>query len=105
VSDIDDLATRLRAFAADRDWEHHHTPKNLLLALTGEVGELCAELQWHPTDIAPESWDPELRQRVTAEVADVLIYLVRFADVCGIDPIAAAAQKIERNQTRFPPLP
>ncbi len=83
----------------------HHTPKNLLLAPSGEVGELCAELQWHPTGAPPQEWNADLRERVTDEVADVLIYLVRFADVCGIDPIAAAEQKIERNESRFPPLP
>jgi NTP pyrophosphatase (non-canonical NTP hydrolase) len=102
---LPDLVRQLRTFAAARDWERHHTPKNLLLALSGEVGELCAELQWHPADATPETWDPELRLRVTDEVADVLIYLVRFADVCGIDPVAAAEQKIERNEARFPPLP
>ncbi|WP_300017478.1 nucleotide pyrophosphohydrolase [Pseudonocardia sp.] len=105
MTGVDDLAGRLRTFAAARDWERHHTPKNLLLALSGEVGELCAELQWLPTDAASENWGPELRQRVTDEVADVLIYLVRFADVCGIDPVAAAEQKIEHNESRFPPLP
>lgn len=105
MTDADDLARRLRSFAAARDWERHHTPRNLLLALSGEVGELCAELQWLPDAVTPESWEPELRQRVTDEVADVLIYLVRFADVCGIDPVAAAGRKIERNEARFPPLP
>jgi NTP pyrophosphatase (non-canonical NTP hydrolase) len=104
-NELPDLVRQLRAFAAARDWERHHTPKNLLLALSGEVGELCAELQWLPADLAPANWDPELRRRVTDEVADVLIYLVRFADVCGIDPVAAAEQKIERNAARFPPLP
>lgn len=102
---VSDLAARLRAFAAARDWERHHTPKNLLLALSGEVGELCAELQWHPDEVPPPDWDPDLRERVTEEIADVLIYLVRFADVCGIDPVAAADRKVERNRARFPPLP
>lgn len=105
MTDVDDLARRLRDFATARDWERHHTPKNLLLALSGEVGELCAGLQWYPTDVAPDAWDPDLRERIIDEVADVLIYLVRFTDVCGIDPVAAAGQKIERNQARFPPLP
>lgn len=104
MTDIADLTDRLRAFTAARDWERHHTPKNLLLALSGEFGELCAELQWHPTDVPPRDWDAALRERVTDEVADVLIYLVRFADVCSIDPVTAAEQKIERNETRFPPL-
>lgn len=104
VTDVPSLTARLRAFAEARSWERHHTPRNLALALAGEVGELCAELQWVRDD-APGVWPDDLRARVADEVADVLIYLVRFADVCGIDPLAAAAAKIERNETRFPPLP
>jgi NTP pyrophosphatase (non-canonical NTP hydrolase) len=104
VPDLPALATRLRAFAAARSWERHHTPRNLALALAGEVGELCAELQWERED-DPRVWSEDLRARVADEIADVLIYLVRFADVSGIDPLAAAAAKVERNATRFPPLP
>jgi NTP pyrophosphatase (non-canonical NTP hydrolase) len=103
VSDLAELSTRLRAFAAARDWERFHTPKNLLLALAGEVGELAAELQWLSEQEAdPSIWDSRLRTRVTDEVADVMIYLVRFADVCGINPVAAAHDKIHRNENRFP---
>ncbi|MCX6462279.1 MAG: nucleotide pyrophosphohydrolase [Pseudonocardiales bacterium] len=105
VPDLDELAARLRAFAAARDWERHHTPRNLALALSGEVGELCAELQWLGESDVPAGWDADRRRRVADEVADVLIYLVRFADVCGIDPVSAAREKIERNEARFPPLP
>jgi dCTP diphosphatase len=104
VSDLAELSTRLRAFAAARDWERFHTPKNLLLALAGEVGELAAELQWLSEQEAdPSVWDAGLRTRVTDEVADVMIYLVRFADVCGINAVAAAHDKIHRNENRFPP--
>jgi NTP pyrophosphatase (non-canonical NTP hydrolase) len=102
VSDLAELSNRLRAFAAARDWERFHTPKNLLLALAGEVGELAAELQWLSEQEAdPSVWDAGLRTRVTDEVADVMIYLVRFADVCGIDPVTAAHDKIHRNESRF----
>jgi NTP pyrophosphatase (non-canonical NTP hydrolase) len=100
---IAELATRLRTFAADRGWESLHTPKNLLLALTGEVGELAAELQWlSAAEADPRAWDAKLRSRVTDEVADVMIYLIRFADVCGIDPLTAAHEKVSRNEVRFP---
>jgi dCTP diphosphatase len=103
MSAITDLAARLRSFAAARGWEPLHTPKNLVMALTGEVGELSAELQWLSEQQAnPALWDAGLRSRVTDEIADVMIYLVRFTDVCGIDPLTAANDKINRNETRFP---
>ena len=101
-----DLATRLHTFATARGWEHLHTPKNLLMALTGEVGELAAELQWlSESEADPSSWDAALRERVTDEIADVMIYLVRFSDVCGVDPLVAASEKITHNETRFPASP
>jgi NTP pyrophosphatase (non-canonical NTP hydrolase) len=104
VSDVDDLAERLRAFADTRDWQRYHTPKNLLMALSGEVGELVSELQWlSDVEADPAAWDDGLRERIVDEVADVLIYLVRFADVGAIDLIAAANAKIVRNEERFPP--
>lgn len=90
---------RLEEFASDRDWAQFHTPKNRALALAGEVGELAAELQWQQAD-APVGG--ELRERLEGEAADVLIYLMRFARVCGIDLLAAAEAKITVNETRYP---
>jgi NTP pyrophosphatase (non-canonical NTP hydrolase) len=106
MSDIRDLTERLQSFAAARGWEQYHRPKNLLMALTGEIGELAAELQWlSEAEAEPEAWDDDLRRRVSGEVADVLIYLVRFADVCGIDAVGEAHDKITRNEERFPVRP
>lgn len=102
-SEIEELRDRLRAFAAARDWERFHTPRNLALALCGEAGELAAELQWVADDcVAEHLLDPEAFARLADEVADVAIYLVMLADVCGIDLLAAAHAKIDRNETRFP---
>ena len=102
--DLDDLRHRLRAFAAARDWEQYHTPKNLVMALSGEVGELTALFQWlTPEQSAGATGDPELAPEVLDEIADVTIYLVRLADVLGVDLLSAAAAKIERNEHRFPP--
>jgi NTP pyrophosphatase (non-canonical NTP hydrolase) len=98
------LTGRLRAFADARDWPRFHTPRNLALALAGEVGELAAELQWvADSELPAHLADPEARARLADEVADVLIYLTRFADVCGIDLVSAAHAKIDRNERRFPP--
>ncbi len=98
------LRDRLRAFADARDWPRYHTPRNLALALAGEVGELAAELQWvGDAEVADHLADPDAKARLAGEVADVLIYLTRFADVCGIDLLAAANAKIDRNEIRFPP--
>jgi NTP pyrophosphatase (non-canonical NTP hydrolase) len=105
-NEFESLRDQLRRFANARDWGKFHSPRNLALALTGEVGELAAELQWVPDDeITEHLTDPAARARLADEVADVLIYLVRFADVCDIDLLSEAHAKISRNEVRFPPLP
>jgi NTP pyrophosphatase (non-canonical NTP hydrolase) len=98
---ISELAERLRQFAADRDWDQFHSPKNLAMALVAEAGELAAEFQWlsEAQSLGPKA--DELA-RIRAEAADVLNYLVRLCDKLGIDLIAAAHEKIEDNERRYP---
>lgn len=86
---------KLRAFAAERDWERFHTPRNLLLALVGEVGELAELYQW-------DDGDGVAAQQVAEEIADVAIYLLRLADVVGVDIEQAVEQKMRSNAARYP---
>ncbi len=102
MRDIEELAGRLREFAAARDWEQFHTPKNLAMALTGEVGELVAELQWlTPEQSAAVMTDPAAGDRVRSELADVFIYLTRLADVLDVDLLKAAADKLAQAERRY----
>jgi dCTP diphosphatase len=100
---ITDLRQRLRAFASERDWEKFHTPKNLSIALTVEAGELLEIFQWLTDEqaIAVGSSRVEL-DRVREECADILIYLVRLADVLDFDLLEAASEKIDRNAAKYP---
>jgi dCTP diphosphatase len=101
---IESVRDRLREFAVARDWGQFHTPKNLAMALSGEVGELLAEMQWLTDDQVHEKLaDPGTRNGIEEEFADVFLYLVQLADVCGVDLIQAAHAKITRNDHRFPP--
>ncbi|MBA0125643.1 nucleotide pyrophosphohydrolase [Haloechinothrix sp. YIM 98757] len=101
---LDDLRQRLREFADARDWHQYHTPKNLVMALSGEVGELNALFQWLTPEESDEWQDnPELAADVRDEVADIAIYLIRLADVLGVDILEVAKAKIDRNELRFPP--
>jgi NTP pyrophosphatase (non-canonical NTP hydrolase) len=104
VQDIGEFAVRLREFAAAREWEHYHTPKNLAMALAGEVGELVAEFQWlTPEESAGVMDDPQAAARVLAELGDVFGYLVRLADVLGVDLLEAAGAKLEQSERRYDP--
>ncbi len=99
---LSDLTERVREFARDRDWEQFHTPKNLTMALAGEVGELLAEFQWlTPEQSAAVMSDPELGPRVRAELGDVMIYLVRLADTLGVDLVDAATDKLADSARRY----
>lgn len=100
---LDDLAADLRRFAAERDWERFHTPKNLAISLAVETGELLEHVQWGSDgEIAARFGSAEGREAVAEEMADVLIYLVRLADVIGVDLLAAASAKIAANAARYP---
>lgn len=100
---MDDLAAHVRAFAEERDWQQFHTPKNLAMALAGEVGELLAEFQWlTPEQAGAVMSDPEAGARVQAEIGDVMIYLTRLADVLGVDLKEAALAKLAEVAIRYP---
>lgn len=102
MKDIGELAARLREFAAEREWEQFHTPKNLAMALAGEAGELLAEFQWlTPEESAAVMTDAEAGGRVRSEIADVFIYLTRLADVLGIDLLEAAELKLAEVEIRY----
>jgi len=91
------------AFAAERQWEQFHTPRNLVLALMGEVGELAEIFQWRgecPPGLA--DWNDADRVHLGEELSDVLLYLVRLSDRCGVDLAAAACRKMERNRQKYP---
>jgi NTP pyrophosphatase (non-canonical NTP hydrolase) len=97
------LAERLADFARTRDWERFHNPRNLAVALSVEAAELLEVFQWLSDEEAAAIMDePERALAIRDECADVLIYLVRLADVLGLDLIAAANAKILRNEGRFP---
>ena len=103
VSDLSELRERMRRFTDERDWGQFHDPKSLLLALVGEVGELSVLLQWLPaSDVKDLAARDPLKTRLGEELADVLIYLVRLADVLGCDLAAAARQKLDIAEVRFP---
>ena len=95
------LQQRVAAFAAERDWEPFHSPKNLAMALSVEAAELVEEFQWL-TEEQSRALDAERRERVRLELADVFIYLLRIADKLGVDLVTAANDKIVLNEKKYP---
>ncbi|MBH9303695.1 nucleotide pyrophosphohydrolase [Pseudomonas aeruginosa] len=101
--DVGQLAAALERFAAERNWAQFHSPKNLVMALTGEVGELSEIFQWMDEEQSKDAArHPDTAQAVQDALADVLMYLVRLASVLGVDLDAAARQKLEQNNRKYP---
>ena len=101
MNELDELRNQLRTFAAERDWDQFHSPKNLASALAVEAAELLENFQWL-SEAESQQLPPEALAAVRAEVADVLLYLIRISDKLGIDLLAAANAKIILNAAKYP---
>lgn len=100
--EINKLQAEIAQFTAERDWEKFHTVKNLVLALVGEAGELASVVQWlENIDKKFLESNTEIREDLADELADVFIYLLRIADVAGIDISKAAKDKMHKNSARY----
>ncbi len=101
--DIGKVKAYLRNFARERDWEKFHTPKNLVMALSGEVGELTELFQWlTPEESARVMEDPGMAEAIRQELADVMIYVIRLLDTLEIDVEQALWRKLKANAERYP---
>jgi NTP pyrophosphatase (non-canonical NTP hydrolase) len=102
MNEIQHLAVEIKKFADARDWEQFHTPKNLSMAVAGEAGELVAEFQWLTAEQSTRAQMPQDKLKdVELEIADVAIYLIRLADVLGVDISEVVRKKLAINESRF----
>ena len=99
---IEEIQARLADFAKERDWEQFHSPKNLSMALAGEVGELLEIFQWLTEEQSKKSSLTEDQlAAATEELADILIYALRLADRLEINLDDAISKKIDKNTLRY----
>ena len=100
---IAELRSRVLAFVHERDWEQFHSPKNLSMALAAESGELMEHFLWSESkDSLAVAHDAKKRPAIEAEIADVVIYALEFANICGIDLAAAIETKMAANAKKYP---
>lgn len=101
--DTERLSHALTNFALERDWDQYHSPKNLVMALTGEVGELSEIFQWLSEEVSRSAaTNPDTATAVRDELADVTLYVVRLASVLGVDLDAAVREKLRKNAEKYP---
>jgi dCTP diphosphatase len=101
LTELESLREQMKDFAAARDWDQFHSPKNLAMALSAEAAELLEIFQWLTEDES-RALPAEKLAAAREEVADVLLYLVHLSGKLGIDPIAAARAKLVTNASRYP---
>ncbi|MEP6943379.1 MAG: nucleotide pyrophosphohydrolase [Betaproteobacteria bacterium] len=101
MTELDQLRDALRAFAAARDWDPFHSPKNLAMALSVEAAELLEVFQWM-TEADSCNLEPTAKAAVSEEIADVLLYVILLSDKLGIDPLVAAERKMVANAQKYP---
>ena len=95
------LTLQLRQFAAARNWEQFHSPKNLACALSVEAAELLEHFQWL-TEEQSRDLDVAKKETVGQEIADVLLYLLQLADKLGLDVAEEAQKKLALNAVKYP---
>ena len=98
---LNELRAKVNAFVAERDWAQFHSPKNLAMAMIVEAAEVVEHFQWDTTE---ESYviNDERRKEIGHELADTFVYLLRLAEVAGVDLVAAANEKIALNAQKYP---
>jgi NTP pyrophosphatase (non-canonical NTP hydrolase) len=101
MNELEEIKTRLGEFAAERDWDQFHSPKNLAMALIVEAAELVEHFQWLK-EKESASLPPDKLSEVEQELADIQIYLIRMADKLDVDLMQAVASKIELNERKYP---
>lgn len=102
-SKFEELSARIQEFVKDRDWEQYHNPKNLSMAIAVEAAELLEIFQW----LSPDECDKDILSQgqkinVADELADIIIYAIRMAQVLKIEMLEAVERKIEKNELKYP---
>ena len=98
-----DILEIVREFVRERDWDQYNLPLNLAVSMSIEAGELLELFQWKTNeDVVEALKDEQFREELASEIADVLVYLLRVADTCGIDPTKAIIEKMKKNREKYP---
>lgn len=98
---LHELRMRVNNFVEERDWAQFHSPKNLAMAMIVEAGEVVEHFQWM-TEQESRNLSAETKEQVGQELSDTFVYLLRIAEVCGVDLIEAANKKIDLNAKKYP---
>jgi NTP pyrophosphatase (non-canonical NTP hydrolase) len=103
ASDLNKLREQIKSFNMEREWDQYHNPKDVLVALVSEVGELAECYRWlNEKEISIIHADPEKKKKVEEEIADIIIYLIILSYKTNVDIVKAIEDKLEKNKKKYP---
>jgi len=102
MNKLEELQKRYLDVVRNRDWEKFHNPKNLVMALSSEVGELADLFLWATGEDSKNILNTSRAQKVKDEIGDVFLYLVRLCDELNIDPFQCASEKLTKSESKYP---
>ena len=102
ISTIQELKEKVQAFCEERDWDQFHNPKELAIGISTEANELLQIFRFKSEEDMKLLMESDKRQKVEEELADVLYFVLRFAQMNDIDLTSAVEKKIEKNNVKYP---
>ena len=103
MNPFEELKEKIKQFNLDRDWDQYHNPKDLIIALFSEVGELAECYRWlNDKEVSQVHLNPDHRKKVEEEVADIFMYMLMFAYKTNIDLVKVIEAKLEKNKLKYP---
>jgi NTP pyrophosphatase (non-canonical NTP hydrolase) len=104
TKDFYQVVQDIKQFNTERDWDAFHQPKDVLIALMSEVGELADLYRWLDTaELKSALHNPEKKIKISEELADIFAFLIILAYKQDIDLLEALSDKLEKNKKRFNP--
>ena len=98
-----ELSEKVSNFVRERDWEKFHNPKDVAISISIEAAELLENFQWRNDEEVDKMLEREdYLNRITEEMADVMIYLIVLSNKLGVNLIDIALKKIKKNEEKYP---
>lgn len=99
---LEELKNEVKKFCEKRDWDQFHNPKELAIGISTEANELLQIFRFKSEEDMKKMMDSEKREEIEEELADVLYFVLRFAQMNNIDLSSAVLNKIEKNDKKYP---
>ena len=102
ITTVQELINQVKDFFEQRDWDQFHSPKELAIGISTEANELLQIFRFKSVEEMATMMNGPKRTKVEEELADVLYFVLRFAQMNNIDLSSAIKEKIKKNAAKYP---